>query len=391
MLVFSFVPVSALESTPISDGGFNIGNWLSHLFGGKTFSVVGVTRQCSEIPNKEITVAYLVSFPASSVYCDNALTNIFDTNWNTLGEYKDSNAMVCDDPDGCIVQYYCCPHPECESDSDCEDWYGLGSDCKSKIANDPNIYYESGQNFKYCKAPEDTSINCYYYDGIGAACKSVEQLNTCPSTYMSYTLYDTKSECEDEEEDEFQEGDLGVQTGITMKELQSFTSQDLVKSMCTSIDQCKEGNCLKVNYLEEQGLITSAKTEAFFEDGSKLFLTGTGLAIGTGACLIVAGAATITTGGFGSVLFPICSLIGLGGAGVGLAADTAFNEIADAFSSGNKNKAGFCITDDEDNSLDKYLERAAFFDVDRNGTKNGVDGLIILAGLLVLFSFVLKK
>ena len=179
-------------------------------------------------------------------------------------------------------------------------------------------------------------------------------------------------------------GDIKVQEAITIKQLKSFTSADLAKSMCTSTDQCKEGTCLSLEYLEDKEYITSAQTEDFFDDTSKIVFTSTGAIIGATGCAIIAGAASLTTFGAGVVLFPLCALIGAGG---GLAGDMVFNSIMDAFASEDKEAAGFCIKDGADFDLDSIFGWAAWFDIDGNGDKDGIDGMIIVIIGVVLLMF----
>jgi len=180
---------------------------------------------------------------------------------------------------------------------------------------------------------------------------------------------------------------INVQVGITINELNKFTSKDLSKSICTETEQCKNGTCFSLNYLESNEYITSAKSDVLLEDTSKLFLTSAGAFVGVGACIgAVSGLATLT-GGTAAVLFPLCALTG---AGVGYAADEAITSIGEALKKGDKSEMGYCIVEDK-LDLDKYFKWAAWFDLTGDGKKDGTDGLIISIIMFVLLLVVLRK
>jgi hypothetical protein len=203
ILLGSFGFVSAQEETANVDAGFNILNWAKYATSGVLgggFSVVGTTRQCDLYPRKQLSVDYTKPIPEASTFCTNSLVDVFDANWNPLGEYKDMGSMACMDEDGCIVQYYCCPHPECNLDSDCITWYGTGSTCLSQTATDENIIYKSGTSFKYCYSQNQAQVTCFYYPGTGTSCVSSPSTTyvgqtSCPVSYMGMTLYPSQEQC----------------------------------------------------------------------------------------------------------------------------------------------------------------------------------------------------
>ena len=80
---------------------------------------------------------------------------------------------------------------------------------------------------------------------------------------------------------------INVQEAITISELKKSTSADLAKSMCTKTEQCNEGTCLSISYLEDAEIITPSQSEAFFEDTSKIVFTSAGAIIGTGTCAVI--------------------------------------------------------------------------------------------------------
>ena len=191
----------AQEETTINiDKSFNLKTWFQKTFGIQTYSIVGDYRQCDRYPGRTIQVAWQGTIPKASTYYTNSLTDVFDKKWNTIGEWKNSPNLICGDSDGCIAEYYSCPHPECTSDSQCSSWYGSGSECNTKVANDPNIAYQSGNTFNYCTEPSQVEVTCYYYTGSGSSCSTRTYIGdtTCPSTYNGRTLYSTRNACENQ-------------------------------------------------------------------------------------------------------------------------------------------------------------------------------------------------
>jgi len=179
---------------------FNFITWFKKTFGISTFSIVGDYRQCDRQPretlyyNKGDLMDIKVSDYSSSKY---GLINVFRGDWSTIGEWKDTFRATCATDKKCIVEVYSCPFDECTSNFQCRNWYGSGSECKTKNANDPNIVYQSGSTFNYCTEPDEEEVTCYYYQS-GSSCSTRTYIGDtkCPATYMGYTLYSSKSACE---------------------------------------------------------------------------------------------------------------------------------------------------------------------------------------------------
>ena len=199
LLIVGTVSAVTTEETTINVEGFDLISWFRHTFGIQEFSIVGDYRQCNRYPFKtlEFNKGAFMSESANS-YCssDHGLLDVFDKNWNTIGEWKDDIGLYCGDNDGCIVEVYCCPHKECFRDWECEDWYGSGSDCKTKVADDVNIDYKSGSTFNYCTEPSGVQVTCWYKANGDCASRTYIGDTVCPATYMGKTLYDSRSECE---------------------------------------------------------------------------------------------------------------------------------------------------------------------------------------------------
>lgn len=196
VLLLSVFTVSASETTTIDVDGFNFISWFKNTFNINSFSVVGDFRQCSNNAVKTIYFDYddsMTSQIKASNWCSPpySLVDIFDQNWNTIGEWKNSPSLRCGDRDGCIAEIYCCPRDECSSNNDCPS----GSLCKTKQANDPNIIYRDGSNFRYCSDP--VSVDCWYNPVGSNSCSIRTYLGQedCPSTYIGRELYESKSNC----------------------------------------------------------------------------------------------------------------------------------------------------------------------------------------------------
>ena len=182
------------------DVPFSFESWFRHLFGLQDFSIVGDYRQCDRYPERTFTYEYgEAMYVDSADYCDSGygLINFFTSGWNPVSEKRDDISISSCNVPPCHIEVYCCPFDECDDDNDCEDWYGSGSECKSKIANDPNINYEYS-TFKYCTEPSEIQVTCWYSPESGESCSSRTYIGDeyCPSTYMSYILYESKSTCE---------------------------------------------------------------------------------------------------------------------------------------------------------------------------------------------------
>jgi hypothetical protein len=433
------------QDTSNVDSGFNVLNWVNNQLGNAQFSVVGDSRQCSTQPSTELSIAYHGTIPAYTSYCSNALTDVFDTKWNALGEYKNNPQLICGDSDGCIIQYYCCPHSECTSNSDCVSWYGTGSQCLSKSSSDPGIAYQDGSTFKYCSSPSQVQVTCYYLSGTSCLDRTYIGQTSCPATYNGMTLYSTQSACTSSINtcidtcsslgytsgtyticgistncgttsgtcDDYSHAtkaiceargctwkgglfnptcgesasintttNTKVQIAISADSIQGMTATDLIKSACTTTDQCQEGGtCKTINSLVSDGYLTQSEAEAKIKLGKTVMLTAGGAAVGFGACAVVAGAVGVATAGTGAlILFPICAIAGAG-------AGTMFDAVVGGISSGKGDKYGYCVLDSS-SSLNKYFGWASLIPITKD---KGVNGLLNILIFLVAIGFFLKK
>lgn len=204
--------VSAQEINPpdfiTSPAQFNFISWFTHTFGIEKFSVVGDSRRCSSSPDYSISILNGVHYTDSaSSHCSSGygIWDIFSPGWNPYKEYN-NNVDVTFGSTGGNAQLYCCSHPECSSDSDCQNWVGQYSTCKSascvswlggyKCTTDfgveSNIPY-CRSSFKYCS--QNIYKDCYYISSGSCVKHTYPGVTTCPSSYQGSTLYSSLSSC----------------------------------------------------------------------------------------------------------------------------------------------------------------------------------------------------
>lgn len=201
-LLLGILPVilAQQEVELVQDVPFSFSSWFQHVFGIQDFSIVGDYRQCDRYPKRTFTYEYGdPMYVDASDYCNSGygLINFFTGGWNPVAENKDRISISSCNVPPCNIEVYCCPHDECDRDRDCEIWYGSGSDCKTEIADDPNIDYQYS-TFNYCTEPSGIEVTCWYYPDSGESCFSRTYIGDeeCPPTYMGYRLYESKSICE---------------------------------------------------------------------------------------------------------------------------------------------------------------------------------------------------
>lgn len=148
--------VAQNEIPTVSSEGFSLISWFKHTFNIQDFTIVGQDRDCDVFARKTFYFdrGGLMDVSAADAGCSYALINVFNQNWDEIGEWKDDFKAYCGST-GCIVEIYCCPHPECSSDSQCENWEGIGSDCKTNYEVDPYMplldeFHDPITSYKYC-------------------------------------------------------------------------------------------------------------------------------------------------------------------------------------------------------------------------------------------------
>ncbi|MFA6073994.1 MAG: hypothetical protein WC758_07805 [Candidatus Woesearchaeota archaeon] len=204
--------ISAQEVNPpetiTQDSSFSLKSWFSHTFGIQQFSIVGDSRQCSQTPDYNTIALNGVHYTKSaSAYCSSGygIWDIFSPGWNPYKEYN-NNVDVTFGSSGGNVELYCCDHPECSSDSQCQDWVGEYSTCKTAscsswlggykcttdFGTETNIPY-CRSSFKYCSA--NTHKDCYYVSGSSCIKHTYPGVTSCPSSYQGAALYSSLSTC----------------------------------------------------------------------------------------------------------------------------------------------------------------------------------------------------
>ena len=209
-MVFTILIAGVSAETYINgqqvDDTVTVFDFLGSIFNPTPFSIVGDNRLCGSgtdrVPNKQISKSVTsnteLNYDCGNAGCSNCLIQVFKSS-KALGEYKDNVDIVIAIQSGTTANYrfdfYCCPHPECSSNSNCVSWYGSGSECIRATANDANIYYESS-HYHYCSNTGDKA-SCYYLPSGNSNCvlKEYPGQDTCPASYSGMKLFSSESAC----------------------------------------------------------------------------------------------------------------------------------------------------------------------------------------------------
>lgn len=170
------------------------------------------------------------------------------------------------------------------------------------------------------------------------------------------------------------------QKGLTKSQIRTATTTEIMGSICIQSNQCdSESQCNSLQSLVEKEVLTDIQARDVAKAVSTRISVATGISGGISAalvCGVIAGPAT------GPAAIPICAAVGLA---TGLGLDTLFDSLAEE----KLEKTGICVISGAD--LDAYFGWAAFFDITRDGAKDGTDGLIItLIGGFVIFLLMRK-
>lgn len=239
--------------------------------------------------------------------------------------------------------------------------------------------------------------------GIGESCKSVGGISgffgskTCQGggTTGGNSLIDLKK------------------LALTREQIAKATNDDLFSSSCLSSSECLRTtktnenysvSCVTISSLRNDGTLTQVKSDSFFAHSNQILngaLTGAGIGLGLGVVACVGGNVLTTTGVLAEVGIPL-AVIGCpalltggttaGGAIVGASLANAIqpsDELVKKLKASDANSVGICTA--EPNSgfdLTGYIEKAAFFKITGNKT---TDGLIIIFGIVLILSFVLRR
>lgn len=208
--------VSAQELIPnppetTTNSEFSFYSWFTNTFGIEKFSIVGDSRRCSSNPDYSVIVTKGVHYSHyASEFCPSGygLWDVFSPDWNPYKEFNNNVDITCGASGSCNVQLYCCSHSECSSDSDCQNWVGEFSTCKTAsciswnggykcttdYGTETNIPY-CRSSFKYCS--QSISKNCYYVNGNSCTKHTYPGVSVCPDSYQGSKIYSSLSACED--------------------------------------------------------------------------------------------------------------------------------------------------------------------------------------------------
>ncbi len=224
--------VSAQEEIPTKIDGIDViviekptlWETIKSFFSTTDFTIVGQDRKCSVTPDwvwggklfseGEAVLISGMECKAPSILIENppfpdseeALYNVYSSSdgftWTKKFEISSTEAYFYCNYDYCKIEIYCCPHPECISDSQCKLWEGTGSTCEIKTEVDPWMPLKDREgniigSYNYC-APlcVGASIECWqlYQDTCQKTTYSCnyETWPDCPPSWP----YTSKSQCE---------------------------------------------------------------------------------------------------------------------------------------------------------------------------------------------------
>lgn len=208
-MVFTILIAGVSAETYINgqqvDDTVTVFDFLGSIFNPTPFSIVGDNRLCGSgtdrEPNKQISKTITsnteLNYDCGDAGCSNCLIQVFSG--KPLGEYKDNVGIVISIQSGTTKTYrfdfYCCPHPECSSNSQCQGWYGSGSECIRATANDADIDYESS-HYHYC-SNTGAKASCWYLPSGNSNCvlKEYPGQSVCPASYSGMKLFSQESAC----------------------------------------------------------------------------------------------------------------------------------------------------------------------------------------------------
>ena len=192
-------------------------------------------------------------------------------------------------------------------------------------------------------------------------------------------------------------GYTATQISLTSEDLNQVTSSIIMEATCSLDSNCLPYEDLNGNTNYTVKCMSTAITQSKVEEASKevckdtysifsfKFLTSSTAAVCAGSLAI----SIVTAGSATPITAVICATSIAGAVTIG-AAQSSLESGCEIFK--QKGAQGICIaTPISSGFLDTYLGWAAFYDIDRNGIKNGTDGVImigiILFGILIYNKF----
>ena len=292
----------------------------------------------------------------------------------------------------CYAEIYCCSQGACKSNGECSgneectktpsiDISQLFPDlgiCQSKAIENPtyqvsiyqcnsdgtsnyikNISYSNKGSYSFCPQSQNNYLT------IGGTASGVCYSPLNPPCTSNKAVFIT------------------TQDGITVSQLNSFTTKDLLKSICTTSDQCKNGTCLTLKSLKDNGDITITKENNIIsQTATYLVLPATGAVTATAICTGLVASGAVVTAGATAWLLPLCGVVG---ASVGFAGDKVVTDISTAVQNKQDSSFGYCIVESQGNSFTDFLKTMAFFPITKDKTTDGA--IILFGGIALLFLF----
>lgn len=185
---------------------------------------------------------------------------------------------------------------------------------------------------------------------------------------------------------------------LTKEEISKSTSGDLLASACYYNSDCANrenhtSSCIPIATLVKEGTMTAEGQKDLFSNGKALITTGAlgtgiGLALCVGVGAVTAGAALVGCGVAGA-LIGIASVETLSQIGVGIG-DVFSEELQSAIKNGDSNKVGICTAEPKTTAFDVTGFLSKIGDKINITGDPVIDGIIVLVGVFILLSFLLR-
>lgn len=249
------------------------------------------------------------------------------------------------------------------------------------------------------------------YNFFGADTLTINRdYNDC----ISFEFYTQDGDLDEEATEEYKQRVQGgayselVKVSLTREEISKATNTALLLSSCLESDEClpRENyteSCISINSLRDDGTLTSAKTDSFFEEAKSKInggikggaIGGTVGILGCGGVLIAAGVTAPAT--FGASLAggaTVCSALIGGGALVGAGVGVAFtgvdkdDPLIKELNAENDNAVGICTAEEGAFDLGSWISKIGkSIKITGNET---TDGFLVLGGGVLLLIILLS-
>jgi len=200
--------------------------------------------------------------------------------------------------------------------------------------------------------------------------------------------------------------DKTYKIAMTRSQIRDATTVELISIACTRSEYCLTpsdeyiARCISLSRLKDDGDLLVG-TSSFFDEANNMIragavggLIGAGLCAGSITATVILAPTVAGSSVAGAAAATWCTSLVVGGALIG-ATDVGYSEkdeIVEYLKAEDADAVGLCVAEPEggvsENILDEWFKWAALFDVNRDGIKDGTDGLIIIIILIILMRII---